>query len=128
VIHELSFGIQRLADGRRKEQVPQLSAEPALFCGLPLLVTRNISDFVAFDGLQLLKLVSPCPQSPLRQLVSLRWILFRRSASGLRLEDNAWNSTASQKPRANDPRCSASSASIREPWLACRHFLVLISP
>jgi len=118
VIHELSFGIQRLADGRRKERFRSY-LQNLLSSGLPLLVTRNISDFAAFDGLQLLNLVSPCPQSPLRQLGSLRWILFRRSASGLRLERNAWNSTASQKPQATDPRCPASTASIREPWVAC---------
>ena len=169
MIHELSYGIQRLADGRRKERFRSY-LQNLLSSGLPVLaydsaaalwhgeqrarlearglrpafadgqiaaiaatqglvlVTRNISDYVAFDGLQLLNLVSPWPQSPLRQLGSLRWILFRRSASGLRLERNAWNSTASQKPRATDPRCSASTASIREPWLACRHFLILTSP
>jgi len=80
VIHELSYGIQRLADGRRKERfssylqnllssgLPVLAydqlrrsgmANSALAlrhvdCVLPLLVTRNTSDFAAFDGLQLL--------------------------------------------------------------------------
>ena len=53
MIHELSFGIQRLADGRRKERFRSY-LQNLLSSGLPLLVTRNISDFVAFDGLQLL--------------------------------------------------------------------------
>jgi len=60
VIHELSFGIQRLADGRRKERFRSY-LQNLLSSGLPLLVTRNISDFAAFDGLQLLNLVSPGP-------------------------------------------------------------------
>jgi len=76
VIHELSYGIQRLADGRRKERfrsylqnllssglpvLPYDSAAIAATQGL-VLVTRNISDFAAFDGLQLLNwFSSPCP-------------------------------------------------------------------
>jgi len=52
VIHELSFGIQRLAEGRRKERFRSY-LQNLLSSGLPLLVTRNISVFVAFDGLQL---------------------------------------------------------------------------
>ncbi|MBM5819785.1 MAG: type II toxin-antitoxin system VapC family toxin [Cyanobacteria bacterium K_DeepCast_150m_m2_101] len=99
VIHELSYGIQRLADGRRKERfrsylqnllssglsvLPYDSAaalwhgeqrarlearglRPAFADGQIaaiaatqglVLLTRNISDFAAFDGLHLLNWVS----------------------------------------------------------------------
>jgi tRNA(fMet)-specific endonuclease VapC len=104
VIHELSYGIQRLADGRRKERFRSY-LQNLLSSGLPVLpydraaalwhgeqrarlearglrpafadgqiaaiaatqglvlVTRNISDFAAFDGLQLLNwFASPCPR------------------------------------------------------------------
>ena len=103
MVHELSYGIQRLADGRRKERFRSY-LQNLLSSGLPVLpydraaalwhgeqrarlearglrpafadgqiaaiaatqglvlVTRNISDFAAFEGLQLLNwFASPCP-------------------------------------------------------------------
>ena len=103
VIHEMSYGIQRLADGRRKERFGS-HLQNLLSSGLPVLpydraaalwhgeqpallearglrfacaygqinaiaatqglvlVTRKISDFAAFDVLQLLNwFASPCP-------------------------------------------------------------------
>ena len=53
MIYELSFGIKRLVDGRRKERFRSY-LQNLLSSGLPLLVTRNISDSVAFDWLKLL--------------------------------------------------------------------------
>ena len=53
MIHELSFGIQRLADGRRKERFRSY-LQNLLSSGVPVLMGRNLSDFVAFDGLHLL--------------------------------------------------------------------------
>jgi len=57
VIHELSYGIQRLAAGRRKEHFRSYP-QNLLSSGFSLLMTCNISEFAAFVMLQLLNYFS----------------------------------------------------------------------
>lgn len=57
MIHELSYGIQRLAAGRRKEHFRSYP-QNLLSSGFSLLMTCNISEFAAFVMLQLLNYFS----------------------------------------------------------------------